>query len=182
MPPWDNTSGKRPHTGTAAVGLNCLRRHPTEVGVGPARTLEIPLKSAAGAEADPAIVAALFERGDLMTPQLSQRLWVDAKNSRHIGGGHPSGVDVLCGHSISVFCEFQVGSSACPLSSSWPSCSSFPFSACCPAPPMTTCQHARPTERRGQWQAHLSLITQGRWGPDLRSFQDRTASDHAGRT
>ena len=73
MPPWDNTSGKRPHTGTAAVGLNCLRRHPTEVGVGPARTLEIPLKSAAGAEADPAIVAALFERV-IRTPQLSQRL------------------------------------------------------------------------------------------------------------
>ena len=92
MPPWDNTSGKRPHTGTAAVGLNCLRRHPTEVGVGPARTLEIPLKSAAGAEADPAIVAALFERGDLMTPEFSQRLWVDAKNSRHIGGVHPFAV------------------------------------------------------------------------------------------
>ena len=92
MPPRDNTSWKRPHTVTAAVGLNCLRRHPTEVGVGPARTLEIPLKSAAGAEADPAIVAALFERGDLMTPQLSQRLWVDAKNSRHIGRGHPFAV------------------------------------------------------------------------------------------
>ena len=92
MPPWDNTSGKRPHTGTAAVGLNPLGRQTLELGVRAARTVDMPLKSAAGAEADPAIVAALFERGDLMTPQLSQRLWVDAKNSRHIGGGHPFAV------------------------------------------------------------------------------------------
>ena len=92
MPSRDNTSGERPHTVTAAVGLNCLRRHPTEVGVGPARTLEIPLKVAAGAQADPAIVAAFFEQVDLRTPQLSQRLWVDTKSSRHIGGGHPFAV------------------------------------------------------------------------------------------
>ena len=40
----------------------------------------------------PLTLAALFERGGLMTPQLSQRLWVDAKNSRHIGRGHPFAV------------------------------------------------------------------------------------------
>jgi hypothetical protein len=49
----------------------------------------MPLKSAAGAEADPAIVAGLLKRGDLMTPQFAKRLRVDAKNLRHYGGGHP---------------------------------------------------------------------------------------------
>ena len=92
MPPRDNTSGKRPHTVTAAVGLYCLRRHPTEVGESLISALDMPLEVTAGTQADPAIVTALFERGDLMTPQLSQRLWVDAKNSRHIGRGHPFAV------------------------------------------------------------------------------------------
>ena len=77
---------------TAAVALNCLRRHPTEVGESLISALDMPLEVTAGTQADPAIVTALFERGDLMTPQLSQRLWVDAKNSRHIGGGHPFAV------------------------------------------------------------------------------------------
>ena len=49
----------------------------------------MPLEVAAGAEPDPSIVAAFLERGDLMTTQLAQRLRVDAKNSRHCGGGHP---------------------------------------------------------------------------------------------
>ncbi len=49
----------------------------------------MPLKSAAGAEADPAEVAGLLKRGDLMTPQFAERLRVDAKNLRHYGGGHP---------------------------------------------------------------------------------------------
>ena len=39
-----------------------------------------------------AVVAALFEQVDLRTPELSQRLWVDAKNSRHIGRWHPFAV------------------------------------------------------------------------------------------
>ena len=92
MPSRDNTSGERPHTVTAAVCLNCLSRHPTEIGESPITALDMPLEVTAGTQADPAIVTALFERGDLMTPQLSQRLWVDAKNSRHIGRGHPFAV------------------------------------------------------------------------------------------
>ena len=52
----------------------------------------MPLKVAAGAQAYPAIDAALFEQVFLRTPEFSQRLWVDAKNSRHIGGGHPFAV------------------------------------------------------------------------------------------
>ena len=47
------------------------------------------MEVAAGAEADPAIVAAFLERGDLMATQLAQRLRVDTKHSRHSGGGHP---------------------------------------------------------------------------------------------
>ena len=49
----------------------------------------MPLEVAAGAEADPPVVAAFPKGGDLMTPQLAQRLRVDAKNLRHDGGGHP---------------------------------------------------------------------------------------------
>ena len=92
MPSRDNTSGERPHTVTAAVGLNCLRRHPTEIGESPISALDMPLEVTAGTQADPAIVAAFFEQVALGTPQLSQRLWVDAKNSRHIGRGHPFAV------------------------------------------------------------------------------------------
>ena len=92
MPSRDNTSGERPHTVTAAVGLNCLRRHPTEVGESPISALDMPLEVTAGTQADPVIVAALFEQVALGTLQLSQRLWVDAKNSRHIGRGHPFAV------------------------------------------------------------------------------------------
>ena len=71
------------------VGLERLSRHPTEVGEGPARTVDMPLKCAAGAEADPPIVAAFFKRSDLMAEQFAQRLYVDAKGLRHSGGGHP---------------------------------------------------------------------------------------------
>ena len=71
------------------VGLERLSRHPTEVGEGPARTVNMPLKSAAGAEADPPIVAAFFKRSDLMAAQFAQRLWMDAKDLRHCRGGHP---------------------------------------------------------------------------------------------
>ena len=66
-----------------------LSRYPTEVGEGPARTVNMPLKSAASAEADPPVVAAFLKRSDLMAAQFAQRLWVDAKNLRHCGGGHP---------------------------------------------------------------------------------------------
>jgi len=75
-----------------AVGLNPFGWRTLEVRVRPARTLDMPLEVTVGAQADPAIVAALFEQAGLRTPQLSQRLWVDAKNSRHIGGGHPFSV------------------------------------------------------------------------------------------
>ena len=51
----------------------------------------MPLKSAAGTEADPPIVAAFLKRSDLMAAQFAQRLWVDAKNLRHCGGRHPIG-------------------------------------------------------------------------------------------
>ena len=74
-----------------AKGLDLLSRHPTEVGESLARTVDMPLKSAAGTEADPPIVAAFLKRSDLMAAQFAQRLWVDAKNLRHRGGGHPSG-------------------------------------------------------------------------------------------
>ena len=60
----------------------------------------MPLEVAAGAEADPPVVAAFGEGGDLMTPQLTQRLRVDAKNLRHCGGGHPISFEHRCSGSI----------------------------------------------------------------------------------
>ena len=51
--------------------------------------MQIPLQDAAGAEANPPEVAAFLERCDLVTPQFSQRLYVDTKGLRHCGGGHP---------------------------------------------------------------------------------------------
>ena len=63
-----------------AVGLNRLSRHPTEIGERLARTVDVPLKSAAGAQADPAIVAAFLKKWDPMTPELSQRLWMNTKS------------------------------------------------------------------------------------------------------
>ena len=85
---------RRNHTTSAAppVSLNGISGQALKVGVRPARTQDIPLKVAVGAQADPSIVAAFFKQVALGTPQLSQRLWVDAKNSRHIGGGHPFAV------------------------------------------------------------------------------------------
>ena len=35
----------------------------------------MPLKSAAGAEADPPVVTAFLKRSDLMAAQFAQRLW-----------------------------------------------------------------------------------------------------------
>ena len=69
-----------------------------EVGELLACIADMPLQSAAGAKADPSVIAPLLEWTDLMTPELSQRLRVDAKSLRHCGGGHP----VLIRHEASL--------------------------------------------------------------------------------
>ena len=98
-----------------AVGLNRLSRHPTEIGERLARTVDMPLKGAAGTEANPSVVAAFLEKRDPMTPELSQRLWMNAESVSALLGGDPLGHgSVGCGHSISVLSELQVRPSAKP--------------------------------------------------------------------
>ena len=75
----------------------------------------MPLKSAAGAEANPSVVPAFLKKRDPMTPELSQRLWMNAKSVSALLGGDPLGHgSVGCGHSISVLSELQVRPSAKP--------------------------------------------------------------------
>ena len=76
----------------------------------------MPLKIAAGAEAYPPVVATFFEQGDLMTPELSERLWMDAKSVSALLGGSPTVPgNVVNGHSNSVLSELQVRPSAEPF-------------------------------------------------------------------
>ena len=76
----------------------------------------MPLKSAAGAEANPSVVAAFLEKRDPMTPELSQRLWMNAKSVSALLGGDPTGPgNVGYGHSNSVLSELQVRPSAEPF-------------------------------------------------------------------
>ena len=75
----------------------------------------MPLKGAASAQADPPVVATFLKQGDLMTPELSQRLWMDAKSVSALLGGDPLGPgNVGYEHSISVLSELQVRPSAKP--------------------------------------------------------------------
>ncbi len=76
----------------------------------------MPLKGAASAQADPPVVATFLKQGDLMTPELSQRLWMDAKSVSALLGGDPTGPgNVGYGHSDSVLSELQVRPSAEPF-------------------------------------------------------------------
>ena len=76
----------------------------------------MPLKIAASAEAYPPVVATFFEQGDLMTPELSQRLWMDAKSVSALLGGNPTVPgNVVNGHSNSALSELQVRPSAEPF-------------------------------------------------------------------
>ena len=98
-----------------AEGLNSLRRHPTKIGERLARTVDMPLKGAAGAEANPSVIATFLEKRDPMTPKLSQRLWMDAKSVSALLGGDPLGPgSVGYGHSNSLLSELQVRPSAKP--------------------------------------------------------------------
>lgn len=99
------------------VGLNGIGRHPTKISERLVRTAHMPLKGAARDEADPSVVAALFEERNPMTPELSQRLWMDAKSVSALLGGDPVAglVKIGYGHSNSVLSEFQVRPSAEPF-------------------------------------------------------------------
>ena len=98
-----------------AVGLNRLGRHPAEISERLARTQDMPLKGAAGAQPDPSVVAAFFKEWDPMTPEFSQRLWMNTKSVSALLGGDPLGPgNVGYGHSKSVLSELQVRQSALP--------------------------------------------------------------------
>ena len=75
----------------------------------------MPLKGAAGTEANPAIVAAFLEQRDPMAPELSQRLRVNTKSVSALLGGDPLGLcKIGYGHSNFVLSELQVRPSAKP--------------------------------------------------------------------
>ena len=75
----------------------------------------MPLKVAAGAQPYPSVVAAFFEKWNSMTPELSQRLWMNTKSVSALLGGDPLGPgNVGYGHSNSVLSELQIRPSAEP--------------------------------------------------------------------